>query len=249
MVARHFIRGGSGGADVRTARLVCRDWQRLVTRYGDPLVWCQRLWSNRPKDAHPLGWPRDGRFPLSLSPGFLDMVLHCETVRFTWHHLLPLARRVIEKRKPNVEEQRAWDEICERYPEAASVEVVHQLLLYETHRPVSSHGLSVVLQSAPFRDAMLQHLKWYWYLGCEDAIHLALSLLRMGVWCSRFDEPMLEREGEELNEPTVVELAWNRFLELEYIREPQVLEAVCKVRDPDLVDRLERHYPSLEFLQ
>jgi len=35
---------------------------------------------------------------------------------------------------------------------------------------------------------------------------VALFLLRMGVWCSRFDEPMLERDGEDdvVNEPTIV---------------------------------------------
>lgn len=151
--------------DLRTARLVCQSWRELVTRYGNTLVWCGRLWGHHLQNGDLLTWPRDDRFPLSLPPGFLAVVLRCETVRFTWHHLLPLARRVMEDSGHREEERRLWDEICERYPEEATLDVVNRLLMYDTDRSVTLYGMGTIVHSKPFHRHMLHRILQHWANG------------------------------------------------------------------------------------
>ena len=182
LVAQRFIHQGTA-QDVRTARLVCWHWNALVVRDGDTLVWCPRLWSGRPRDNYRLAWPRDERFPLSLPPGFLDLVLHCKSVDFTWYHLYPLARRVMEENSHSVEEERRlWIEISLRFPETAPLDVVRQLIVYEADKSVSWRGMHTVMHSAPFQRYMGQTMELQWYPERLDAVYMALSMLRDGKW-------------------------------------------------------------------
>ena len=84
--------------------------------------------------------------------GFL-VVLQSETADFTWYHLFPLARRV----KHQEEDRRLWGAICARYSEEAPLEVVHQLLMYETDK-----SMETVMDSSPFHRLMLQKLLQHW---------------------------------------------------------------------------------------
>ena len=93
---------------------------------------------------------------------FLDVVLQSETADFTWYHLFPLARRVMEESAHQEEDRRLWGDICARYSEEAPLEVVHQLLMYETDKSVSLYGMETVMDSSPFHRLMLQKLLQHW---------------------------------------------------------------------------------------
>lgn len=106
-----------------TARLVCREWKRLVARKADPLVWCQRLWRQRPLPLQPytaLNWPFHPEFGLGLMPGLLELIVFCEDVwfhrhLFFWSEVTELACRLL---KPDATEadRVAWSLICSVMP-------------------------------------------------------------------------------------------------------------------------------------
>jgi hypothetical protein len=127
------------------ARLVCSHWNRLVSRFADR----GRLWL---RGNGALNWPDDNRFPLFLSPSFLDLVTLNEVVCFTWEQLAPLARRMLSSKVDRGFEQRerqAWQSICERYPNTVSEADLGRIVT--GHVALGTFGLDTLLQSEPFR--------------------------------------------------------------------------------------------------
>lgn len=157
---------------------------------------------------------------------------------FSWFQLLPLARRVMERKDDEslfAEERQFWSSLC-RCDEVVSLEHAAVLMAYENDRSYCAKGLSVLLSSGPFRQSLLFTVKNGWSLPGMHPVAAALFLLRCGVWRCR--TPV----SNDLCFPSDMVQAWLIFVQKGCIYERCVLEAVLRVADADMMKRVHAQY-------
>lgn len=154
LIACHLVQLSSAQV-CWTARLVCQEWKRLVARQADPLVWCQRLWRQRPLPLQPctaLNWPFHPDFPLGLMPGLLELIMFCDDVWFRhhlcfWSEVTELACRLLTLNATEADGA-AWSMICSVMPSAPTECDVHYILFHANRFTLS--GLHACFSPAIF---------------------------------------------------------------------------------------------------
>ena len=136
-------------------------------------------------------------------------------------------------------ERKLWHEIClGKADSAVSRELVVLILSQDLSGRFFTTGLTALLLSPDFHTVMLEVLKSADFSKSKECcISIALSFLRIGVWCSSLDISFSSGSDE-----TVSERAWTLFVKSQMVYEKSVLTLILQVFDSDFIENLEEAY-------
>jgi hypothetical protein len=186
---------------------------------------------------------------------------------FTWIELAELARRMARNKDPRVEqlERDAWFRICARGVGEAEDHVVRSIFLWgNAGTDWFSAGVQTLLFTPAFQRPMLALLKGaqrHWFPRELRGAEIALHLLKMGVWCKcESDVPpfpgraiFIKRQRVDEGDGSIpfslhrpgkwkigtMHKAWRDFIICGLYRDEHVLENIRRVRDLDLLVRVD----------